>query len=77
MHARLAYTTDTSMCLAVEVRSGAVHGAPLEDVVHCVAVYTAVDASDQPRTVDRWRPRPRRHCAGPAREGAHRRSAAQ
>eukprot|EP01042_Synura_sphagnicola_P032038 gene32038-41237_t len=37
VHARLAYTTDTSMCLAVEVRSGAVHGAPLEDVVHCVA----------------------------------------
>ena len=56
VHARLAYTTDTSMCLAVEVRSGAVHGAPLEDVVHCVAVYTAVDASDQPRTVDKWRP---------------------
>ncbi len=56
VHARLAYTTDTSMCLAVEVRSGAVHGAPLEDVVHCVAVYTAVDASDQPRTVDKWSP---------------------
>ena len=37
VHARLAYTTDTSMCLAVEVRSGAVHGAPLEDVVHGVA----------------------------------------
>ena len=42
VHARLAYTTDTSMCLAVEVRSG--------------AVYTAVDASDQPRTVDKWSP---------------------
>ena len=38
------------------MRSGAVHGAPLEDVVHCVAVYTAVDASDQPRTVDKWSP---------------------
>lgn len=56
VHARLAYTTDSSMCLAVEVRSGAVHGAPLQDVLHCVAVYGAVDAKDQPRTVDKWNP---------------------
>ena len=56
VQARLAYTTDTSMCLAVEVRSGPVHGTPLEDVVHCVAVYTAIDAQELPRTVDKWSP---------------------
>lgn len=56
VHARLAQTTDTSMSLAVEVRSGAIHGAPLQDVVHCVAVYTAVDADDAPRAVDKWSP---------------------
>jgi acyl-CoA hydrolase len=56
VHARLAYTTDASMCLAVEVRSGGVQGAPLEDVAHCVAVYTAVDAQELPRPVDAWSP---------------------
>ena len=56
VHARLAYTTATGVCLAVEVRSGAVHGEPLQDVVQCVAVYTAVDADDSPRAVDHWTP---------------------
>jgi hypothetical protein len=40
----------------VEVRSGAVHGAPLEDVAHCVVAYTAVDAQEMPRPVDAWSP---------------------
>ena len=26
------------------------------EVLHCVAVYTAVDAQEQPRAVDTWRP---------------------
>ena len=56
VHARLSYTTETSMSLAVEVRSGGIHGTPLEDVVHCVAVYMAVDADDLPRAVDKWSP---------------------
>ena len=56
VHARLAYTTDTNMKLAVEVRSGGIHGEPLQEVLHCVAVYTAVDADEQPRAVDKWSP---------------------
>ena len=44
VHARLASTTDTAMHLAVEVRSGGIHGEPLQEVLHCVAVYTANDA---------------------------------
>ena len=56
VQARLAYTTDTSMCLAIELRSGGLHGAPLQGVVHCVAMYTAVDADDQPCAVDKWTP---------------------
>ena len=56
VHARLAYTTDTNMKLAVEVRSGGIHGEPLQEVMHCVAVYTAVDADEQPRAVDKWSP---------------------
>lgn len=56
VHARLASTTDTAMHLAVEVRSGGIHGEPLQEVLHCVAVYTAVDADEQPRTIDKWSP---------------------
>lgn len=54
VHARLTATDDARMSLAVEVRSGSIHGAPLQDVVHCVAVYTGVDASENPRPVDMW-----------------------
>ncbi len=56
VHARLSYTTDNGMCLAVEVRSGGIQGAAMEDVVHCVAVYVAIGDDDQPRAVDRWTP---------------------
>lgn len=56
VHARLAYTTGSSLCLAVEVRSGGVQGAPLQDVAHCVVAYTAVDAQEVPRPVDAWSP---------------------
>ena len=56
VHARLAYTADTRMCLALEVRSGSIHGAPLQEVAHCVAVYTALDADDQPCRIDTWNP---------------------
>lgn len=56
VHARLTHTCESSMNLAVEVRSGAINGAQLQDVVHCVAVYTAVGADDAPRAVDKWSP---------------------
>ena len=56
VHARLASTTDTAMHLAVEVCSGGIHGEPLQEVLHCVAVYTAVDADEQPRAIDKWSP---------------------
>lgn len=54
VHARLASTTETAMHLAVEVRSGGIHGEAQLEVLHCVAVYTAVDADEQPRTIDKW-----------------------
>ena len=56
VHARLASTTSSAMHLAVEVRSGDLHGGPLHEVLHCVAVYTAVDGREQPRAVDEWVP---------------------
>lgn len=56
VHARLVSTAEAAMHLAVEVRSGGIHGEPLQEVLHCVAVYVAVDADDQPRSVDKWIP---------------------
>lgn len=56
VHARLAYTVDSRMKLAVEVRSGGIHGEVPQEVLHCVAVYTAVDALDEPRAVDKYNP---------------------
>lgn len=56
VHARLVSTSDTAMHLTVEVRSGGIHGEPLQEVLHCVAVYVAVDADEQPRTIDKWVP---------------------
>ncbi len=56
VRARLAYTDEASMCIAIEVHSGDLHGTPLLPVVHCVAVYTAADADDAPRRVDTWHP---------------------
>ena len=54
VRARLAYTDEASMCIAIEVHSGDRHGTPLRPVVHCVAVYTAADADDAARRVDTW-----------------------
>ena len=56
VHARLAYTTEHSMCLALEVRSGSVQGEPPRDVLQCVALYTAIEADESPRMVDKWSP---------------------
>jgi acyl-CoA hydrolase len=56
VQARVASTTDTAMHLAIEVRSGGIHGESLQEVLHCVAVYTAVDADEQIRNIDQWSP---------------------
>jgi acyl-CoA hydrolase len=71
VHARLATTTDTAMHLAVEVRSGGLHGEPMQEVLHCVAVYTAVDASEAPRAVDKWSPETPGDMALSQRVNAH------
>lgn len=52
--AYLAFTGDTGMSLAIEVRTGAVGAGSLHEVLHCAAVYVALDGSGNPRMVDRW-----------------------
>lgn len=54
--ARLAYTGETSMGLAIEVHTGALGNTDLQAVLHCCAVYVALDASGTPRAVDRFTP---------------------
>lgn len=54
VRARLAYTGESSMSLAVEVHTGAVGASNLHEVLHCVAVYVALSPDGTPRSVDRW-----------------------
>lgn len=56
VQASLAYTGQTSMNMAVEVRSGSIQEKELRAVTHCVAVYTALDEQGLPRAVDKFTP---------------------
>ncbi len=56
VRARLAFTGETSMGLAVEVHTGAVGASELHAVLQCSAVYVALDAAGAPRIVDQFSP---------------------
>ena len=53
--ARLAYTGNSSMALAIEVHANELSDPQPRLVTHCVAVYVAVDENDRPIAVDTWR----------------------
>lgn len=54
VRAHLAYTGESSMSLALEVHTGAVGAASLQEVLHCAAVYVALGPDGTKRAVDRW-----------------------
>lgn len=54
VRAHLAFTGETSMSLAIEVSTGPVGAGSLHEVLHCAAVYVALNASGSPRAVDWW-----------------------
>jgi acyl-CoA hydrolase len=56
VQARLAFTGDTNMNIAVEVRSGDLVSGKLEPVTECMTVYIALDEDGRPMTVDNWTP---------------------
>lgn len=56
VEARLVHTGNSSMHLAVGVRSGSIQGGELQPVTQCVAVYVAIDEQGRPRAVDTWTP---------------------
>ena len=55
VEARLAYTGNSSMALAIEVHANELSNPQSRLVTHCVAVYVAVDENDRPIAVDTWR----------------------
>ena len=57
VEARLAYTGNTSMNIAVEVRSGDMKsGGELEKTTECLIVFVAVDEEGKPVPVTSWQP---------------------
>lgn len=56
VRAHLAFTGQSSMGMAIEVYTGTLGRTELHAVLHCSAVYVALDASGTPRTVDHFHP---------------------
>lgn len=56
VEARLAYTGNTSMNIAVEVRAGDMKTGEMEIITECVVVFVAVDAEGKTIPVEAWLP---------------------
>jgi acyl-CoA hydrolase len=54
--AYLAYTGNTSMNIAVEVRSGDLKGSSLEKTAECAVVMVSVDSHGRPMSVESFQP---------------------
>jgi acyl-CoA hydrolase len=57
VHARLIYTGNTSMHIAVDVSSGDLKKQELVPTTHCVIVFVALDGNGVPVIVAPWQPR--------------------
>lgn len=56
VQARLAYTGNSSMNIAVEVRSGDIKTGSMDKTTECVIVFVAVDEHGKAVPVDSWNP---------------------
>jgi acyl-CoA hydrolase len=56
VQARLACTGNSSMNIAVEVRSGDLKSGAMEKTTECLIVFVAVDENGKPVPVDSWNP---------------------
>lgn len=56
VQARLAYTGNSSMNIAVEVRSGDIKSGAMDKTTECVIVFVSVDDQGKPMPVDGWNP---------------------
>ena len=56
VEAHLAYTGNTSMNIAVEVRSGDIKDGQLKKTTECLVVFVSVDEDGKPMPVERFSP---------------------
>ena len=56
VEAHLAYTGETGMNIAVEVRSGDLTGGEMQTATECLIVFVALDAQGRPVPVDAFAP---------------------
>lgn len=54
--AKLIYTGNTSMHIAVDVRSGDPRHGRYSQTTHCIMIFVAVDDDGQPVPVPKWNP---------------------
>jgi acyl-CoA hydrolase len=56
VQARLAYTGNSSMNIAVEVRSGDMKSGSMDKTTECLIVFVSIDGQGKPLPVDAWNP---------------------
>jgi acyl-CoA hydrolase len=56
VHARLIYTGNTSMHIAVDVSAGDPRSRKYKKTTHCIIVYVAIDENGRPVAVPKWHP---------------------
>jgi acyl-CoA hydrolase len=56
VHARLIYTGNTSMHIAVDVSAGDPRSRSFRRTTHCIIVYVAIDENGKPISVPKWQP---------------------
>ena len=56
VRAKLIYTGETSMHIAVDVRAGDPKGGRYHKTTHCIIVFVAVDDRGTPVEITRWQP---------------------
>lgn len=56
VRARLIYTGNTSMHIAVDVSAGDPRSRKFVNTTHCIIVYVAIDENGKPTTVPKWQP---------------------
>jgi acyl-CoA hydrolase len=54
--AKLIYTGNTSMHIAVDVRAGDPKTRQMRKTTHCITIFVAVDSNGQPSPVPPWEP---------------------
>jgi acyl-CoA hydrolase len=56
LRAKLIYTGDTSMHIAVDVQAGNPRSSEMTKTTHCITVFVALDESGRPTAVPKWQP---------------------